>query len=346
MAERINRRWLVASAVDEAVTERNFQWSRGAVEAPKDGQALVRNLWLSADPTQILRMGGEASDDPENSGWPVGGVMRGFAVSQVLESRHPGWAPGDLLHGYSGWEDYSVIDGRGYFPTWKVPAGVTPSAALGTLGVTGMVAYFGMVEVARPRAGETCVVSAAAGGVGSVAAQIAKIHGMRVIGIAGGTEKCAWLTGEAGLDGAIDRQSEDVAARLDALCPAGIDVFFDNTGGPILDDVLLRLRRNGRIVLCGGTSRYLASTHLPGPKYYLQLVMVDGRMEGLLGKDYVPRFPEAVAVMRGWLAAGRLKQKDDVLLGLENAPGALVRLFSGANLGKQLVKIADPSGPA
>jgi hypothetical protein len=123
-------------------------------------------------------------------------------------------------------------------------------------------------------------------------------------------------------------------------------VFFDNTGGPILDDVLLRLRRNGRIVLCGGTSRYLASTHLPGPKYYLQLVMVDGRMEGLLGKDYVPRFPEAVAVMRGWLAAGRLKQKDDVLLGLENAPGALVRLFSGANLGKQLVKIADPSGPA
>ena len=339
MSAEINRQWLVASSLDGLVGEHNFRWTESSIPSPADGQALVRNLWFSFDPTQILLMGLPA----KTGGFPIGGAMRGLAVSQVLDSRHPSFRRGDLLHGYSGWEDYSLTDGHGYFETTKVPPGVSPNLALGTLGVTGMVAYFGVVEIARPKKGETFVLSAAAGGVGSIAAQIAKIHGLRVIGIAGGKEKCDWLANEVGLDGVIDHRSGDVGAALDALCPEGIDIYFDNVGGAILDEALARLRRNGRVVLCGGTSLYEQKNRPPGPTNYLQLIMVDGRMEGLLGKDYFDRFPEAITVMRGWLQSGQLKSKEDVVHGLENAPKTLARLFTGANLGKQLLRIANPS---
>ena len=281
----------------------------------------------------------------ESGGIPIGAPMTGFNASQVLESRHPKFHRGDLLHGIAGWEDYSVIDGTGFIDTQVVPPGVAPNLAVGTLGITGMVAYFGVMEVAEPEPGETFVISAAAGGVGSIAAQIAKIRGLRVIGIAGGKEKCAWLTGEAGLDAAIDYRVEDVARRLDALCPDGIDIYFDNVGGPILDEALARLRRNGRIVLCGATSRYAQDPSPPGPSNYLQLVMVDGKMVGLLAKNYFDRYPEAIATMRGWLASGRLKSKEDVTIGLEHAPESLTRIFHRANVGKQLLKIADPPLP-
>ncbi|MCI4329209.1 MAG: NADP-dependent oxidoreductase, partial [Thermoplasmata archaeon] len=191
--------------------------------------------------------------------------------------------------------------------------------------------------------GETMVVSGAAGGVGSVAGQIGRILDLRVIGIAGGPEKCQWLLREAGFQGAIDHRSENVGERLSALCPDGIDIFFDNTGGPVLDEAIARLRRNGRVVICGGTSRYAATDSPPGPGNYLSLCMVNGRMEGLLAKDYANRFPEAIDTLARWLREGRLHSKEDVLLGLETAPKALVRLFEGANVGKQLVKIADAS---
>ena len=270
--------------------------------------------------------------------------MSSLAASRVIESRHPGFRPGDLVHGHAGWEDYTVTDGHGYFETARVPDGVTPNLAVGTFGVTGMVAYFGVVEVGRPKPGETFVISSAAGGVGSIAAQIARIHGQRVIGIAGGREKCAWLTGEAGAAAAIDHRSEDVEARLDALCPDGIDVYFDNTGGPLLDSALGRLRRNGRVILCGGTSLYAKDPRPPGPTNYLQLIMINGRMEGLLGRDYQDRFPEAMAVMRGWLDSGQLRSKEDVVVGLEQAPTTMIRQFEGANIGKQLLKIADDPG--
>ena len=235
-----------------------------------------------------------------------------------------------------------MIDGKGYWDATKVSPGVSPDLAAGALGITGIVAYFGVTEVAKPRPGETFVVSAAAGGVGSVAAQIAKILGLRVIGIAGGKEKRDWLLGEAGINGAIDHRNENVAARLDALCPEGIDIYFDNVGGPILDLALERLRPHGRIVLCGTTARYRPTTRVPGPLNYTQLIMVNGRMEGLLGRDYFDRFPEATAALKGWVDSGQLKTKEDVVVGLENAPVALARLFSGDNVGKQLVKIADP----
>jgi hypothetical protein len=298
---------------------------------------LVRNLWLSFEPTQVLGM----VSPPERGGYTLGAPMPGLAASQVLESRMPEFRRGDLVYGFATWEDFSVVDGTGYWNTIKMPPGIPPNLAAGTFGITGIVAYFGTTEIAKPHAGETFVVSAAAGGVGSIAAQVAKILGLRVIGIAGGKEKCDWLREEAHLDGAIDHRTEDVAARLDALCPEGIDIFFDNVGGPVLDLALERLRPHGRIVLCGMTARYRQTPSVPGPANYPQLIMVNGRMEGLLGRDYFSRFPEAVAALRAWVDAGKLKSKEDVVVGLENAPVALARLYSGANIGKQLLKIDD-----
>jgi len=341
MPTGINRRWLLAKRPEGRVDETNFRWEEGPIPSPAEGQAVVRNLWISLHPTALLAMAASESE----GGIPIGGVAQGDLASQVIESRLPGFEPGDLVVSFAGWEDYSAIDGRGFIPARKFSPDIPPNLAVGTLGVTGMAAYFGVLEVGRPRAGETFVISAAAGGVGSVAAQIAKIQGLRVIGIAGGREKCDWLMHEAGLDGVIDHRSEDVGKRLDELCPKGIDIFFDNVGGAILDEALARLRQNGRVVLCGGTSRYGAATSPPGPQNYLNLVMVNGRMEGLLAKDYLPRFPEAVAAMRAWLRSGQLKSKEDIVEGLENAPVAFARNFTGANLGKQLLKIADPPLP-
>jgi NADPH-dependent curcumin reductase len=343
----VNRQWRLAQRPtgfpENPIGEGHFRWTEEtSLPTPAEGQALVRNLWLSFAPTQVL-----AWAAPSPDGLPLGDVIPGIATSRVIESRHPVFRAGDLIHGYAGWEDYSVVDGNGYIPTWKVPEGVSPQLASGLLDVTGMVAYFGVVEVGRPRKGENVVVSAAAGGVGSVAAQVAKIQGARVIGIAGGKAKCDWLVGEAGLDAAIDHRSENVATRLEALCPEGIDVYFDNVGGPLLDVVLERIRRSARVVLCGGTSRYARTSPVPGPSNYLALVMVDARMEGLLGRDYSDRFPEAIAALRAWVDSGQLKPKDDVVVGLENAPRAFGRMFTGENLGKQILKIADePERPA
>ncbi|MGC2035749.1 MAG: NADP-dependent oxidoreductase [Thermoplasmata archaeon] len=338
MSSRINRRWLFERRPEGPVGAQNFRWTEAEIPSPGEGQMLVRNLWLDVAPTQVLSL----LAPPEEGGRPPGTLMEGYASSQVIESRIPQFSAGDIIYTASGWEDYSVIDGKGYWDAIKVLPGVSPDLAAGTLGITGIVAYFGVTEIAQPRPGETFVVSAAAGGVGSVAAQIAKILGLSVIGIAGGKEKREWLLGEAKIDFAIDHQSENVASRLDAVCPEGIDIYFDNVGGPILDLALERLRPHGRIVLCGTTARYRQPPRGPGPLNYTQLIMVNGRMEGLLGRDYFDRFPEAIAALKGWLDSGQLRPKEDVVVGLENAPAALARLFSGENVGKQLVKIADP----
>jgi NADPH-dependent curcumin reductase CurA len=339
MTDPVNRQWLLAERPTGTVGAGTFRWSESPVPTtPPDGQFLVRNLWLSFDPTQYLSI----ANDGEGA-IAIGSVMRGLAVSEVVESRHPSFRNGDIVHGFSGWEDYSVLDGTGFLDTAKVPPSVSPNLAAGTFGVTGMAAYFGVVDVARPKAGETFVVSAAAGGVGSIAGQIAKILGLRVIGIAGGKEKCDWLVGEGRFDAAIDHRTEKVAERLDALCPEGIDIYFDNVGGPLLDDALARLRTNGRVIVCGGTSQYATKDPAVGPSNYLALCMVRGRMEGILARDYADRFPVAVEAMSAWLRSGQLRSKEDVLVGLEHAPSGLARLYSGANLGKQLVKIADAS---
>ena len=212
---------------------------------------------------------------------------------------------------------------------------------MGALGMNGVTAYFGLLDVGRPAAGETVVVSGAAGATGSVVGQIAKIKGCRAIGIAGGAEKCHWLTDEAGLDAAIDYKSEDIQARLKELCPKGIDVFFDNVGGDILDAALARLAMRGRVVLCGGIANYNATELPPGPKNYLNLVVQRGRMEGFIVLDCMSRVAEAIDALAGWVHVGKLKYKVDVQHGLENAPATLRRLFEGRNEGKQLLRVAE-----
>jgi NADPH-dependent curcumin reductase len=209
------------------------------------------------------------------------------------------------------------------------------------LGPTGITAYFGLLDIGRPRAGETVVVSGAAGATGSVVGQIAKIKGCRAIGIAGGREKCRWLTEVAGFDAAIDYKGENVAERLKALCPQGIDIFFDNVGGDILDAALASLAMHGRVVLCGAISGYNDLDHIAGPKNYLNLVARRGRMEGFIVLDFLDRQQEAVGALAGWVAEGRIKTEVDIQQGLENAPATLRRVFEGRNLGKQLLRVAE-----
>ena len=342
MSDRVNRRWLVSQRVDGDVSDSNFRWVESPIPTPSDGQFLVRNRWLSFDPTQVLMIVRRGPGAGEEGLIPVGEVMSSIAVSEVVQSRHPGFSPGDIVHGHMGWEDYSVTDGTGFTPVYRVPEGVPPDWAAGALGLTGLVAYFGVHEVAQPKPGETFVISGAAGGVGSIASQLAKIRGLRVIGIAGSPAKCDWLLREAGVDAAINYRNEDIGARLSELCPDGIDIYFDNYGGPTLDLAVERLRAGGRIVLCGVTSLYRADPRPPGLQNYVNLIMVNGRMQGLLGRDYVPRRSEAFDAMLPLLRSGRLTPKEDILVGLREAPKGLARLFSGDNVGKQLLRMDAP----
>jgi hypothetical protein len=324
------------------VKESDFRWVESSpIPTPREGQLLIRNLWLSFDPTQR----GWMSRDTYMPKIPLGEVMRAIAVGQVVESRHAGYKVGELVTGMFGWQDYVATDtgAGGLAAIMKVPQGVPPNLTLSLFGTTGLTAYFGVNDIAQSKQGETFVVSAAAGAVGSIAGQIAKIRGCRVIGIAGGREKCGWVVNEAGFDGAIDYKSEEVGARLSELCPKGIDVYYDNVGGPILDEVLVRINLHARIVLCGSISQYSGTGAPYGPKNYSILTTRRGRMEGFLVFDYAPRYPEAIQALSAWQREGRLKQKEDVVIGLENAPRALVRLFTGENFGKQLLKIADPA---
>jgi NADPH-dependent curcumin reductase CurA len=267
--------------------------------------------------------------------------MQSFAVGQVIESRHPDFKPGDIVRGDFSWQDYVVTDGKGFGGMQKVAPGTPPNLALSLFGVNGLTSYFGMIEIGKIKASETVVVSGAAGATGSVAGQIAKIKGCQVIGTAGGTAKCAWLVNEAHFDAAIDYKREDVGARLSELCPNGIDVFFDNVGGEVLNEVLARINLNARIALCGSISKSDAATPQPGPANYSNLVARRARMEGFTGLDYPTRVPEAFEALGRWQRDGSLVHKEDVVVGLENAPKALLRLFAGENFGKQLVKVAD-----
>jgi NADPH-dependent curcumin reductase CurA len=338
MPDRMNRQWLLARRPRGLVSAEDFRWAEGPVPEPGEGEILVRNLYLSCDPTQRGWMAG----DTYLPAVKIGEVMRSFAVGKVVRSRSPAFEPGRLVQGLFGWQDYVVSSPGTPSAASPVPPGVPIETAMSLLGLTGITAYFGLLEVGRPQPGETVVVSAAAGATGSAAGQIARIKGCRAVGIAGGVEKCRYLVGELGFDAAIDYKSEDVAGRLRETCPKGIDVYFDNVGGEILDAALSQLAFHGRVVLCGAIARYSDTEQAPGPKNYLNLLIRRGRMEGFIVLDYMPRAAEAVAALAGWLRQGKLKDRVDVQQGLENTPAVLARLFKGENLGKQLLRIADP----
>jgi NADPH-dependent curcumin reductase CurA len=336
---RTNRRWTLAARPHGMVKESDFAFGEAPVPPLADGQVLIRVLYLSFDPTQRGWIEDRPSYLPPVQ---IGEVMRAAAVGEIVESKHPDFAPGELVQGLFGWQEYAVLPGAMVAQS-RIPAGVPPTWALGVIGITGLTAYFGMLDLGKPKPGDTVVVSGAAGATGSVAGQIAKIEGAHVIGIAGGPEKCAWLTKEAHFDAAIDYKRENVRERLAALCPKGIDVYFDNVGGDILEAVLDHIAQRARVVLCGGISGYNEATPPPGPRNLMNLVVQRARMEGFIILDYVTRFGEAGPKLIEWVRSGAITHQEDVQRGLENAPRTLLRLFTGANTGKQLLQVAEPS---
>ena len=334
-----NRQWVLANRPEGLITDDTFEMVESQVPSVGEGEFLVRNLYLSFDPTQRGWLNDVRGYVPPVQ---IGEVMRASTVGQVVESKHPDFEKGDLVLGGNGWQEYTVTDGGGMLPSRKLPPGMAPTHALSVFGITGLTAYFGMLDIGKPVAGETVVVSGAAGATGSVAGQIAKIKGCKVIGIAGGETKCSWLAEEAHYDAAIDYKSEDVGERVRELCPERVNVYFDNVGGPTLDALLLNIAQGGRIALCGAISTGYGTDMPPGPVHYMQLVIQRARMEGFLILDYADRFPEAIAQLAQWVGSGQIAFQEDLQRGFENAPMTLNRLFTGKNVGKQLLEIAQP----
>ena len=334
-----NRQWVLAERPDGMVGEHNFKWQEVEVKSPKEGEMLLKNLYLSFDPAQRGWMEDRKSYVPPVQ---INEVMRAGSVAQVIESKHPDFKEGEIVQGTFGWQDYAVSDGSGMMSATKVPEDMPITAPLSVFGVTGLTAYFGLLDIGLPKEGDTVVVSGAAGATGSIAGQIAKIKGCKVIGTAGGPEKCRWLTEEANFDGAIDYKSANLSNSLRELCPEGINVVFDNVGGEFLNVALAQLALNARIVLCGAISRYNEKILPPGPSNYMALIFMRAKMEGFIVLDYAPKFPKAIEEISGWVREGKIIYKEDIQEGLENAPSTLVRLYTGQNVGKQLLKISEP----
>ena len=334
MTDQTNRQFLLAKRPVGAATRDTFTFQQVPVVQPKDGQILVKNEYLSLDPAMRGWMNEGKSYIPPVA---LGDVMRALGVGKVVASAHPGFAAGDYVNGALGVQDYFVGEPRGFY---KVDPKLVPLPVyLSALGMTGMTAYFALLDVGAPKAGDTVVISGAAGAVGSIAGQIAKLKGCRVVGIAGGQEKCARLVDEFGFDGTIDYKSEDVLAGLKRECPPGVDVFFDNVGGDILDAVLSRLNFKARVIICGAISQYNNKEAVKGPANYLSLLVNRARMEGFVVMDYADRYASAGQEMAGWLLKGQLKSKEHIVEGLESFPESLAKLFSWENHGKLVLKV-------
>ncbi|KGI78909.1 NADP-dependent oxidoreductase [Oleiagrimonas soli] len=341
-----NRRFVLASRPKGAPTPDNFRLETGSAPEPGEGQVLLRTVFLSLDPY----MRGRMSDAPSYAApVEVDGLMVGGTVCRVAKSRHPDYAEGDWVLAYSGWQDYALSDGKGLFKL--DPKRAPPSWALGILGMPGFTAYMGLTDIGQPKAGETVVVAAASGAVGSVVGQVAKQLGCRVVGIAGGKEKCDYVTGTLGFDACIDHRQPDLAEQLKAACPDGIDVYFENVGGKVFDAVLPLLNSKARVPLCGLIASYNATELPPGPD---RLPLLTGtllkkriRMQGfIIFDDYGDRYGEFLAAMQPWLAAGKLHYREDLVDGLEAAPEAFIGMLHGANFGKLAVRVGPDDLPA
>ena len=337
--ERINHQWRLASRPAGRIRQDNFTWHEEPMPVPGEGQVIVRVVHLSLDPTQRVW----ASDMPQYMPpVEIGKVMRGGGIGIVEESRIADLAPGDLVSGLVGWQEYTLVDERVPLSRITPAPGVPLTAYLGLFSHIGAAAYFGLTDVAPPRAGETVVVTAAAGAVGSIAGQIAKAKDCRVVGVAGSDEKCRWITDELGFDVAINYKAEpDLTAALGRACPDGIDVVFENVGGAQLDASLAHINLGGRIAICGLISTYDAQGSVPGPYRFGSVLMKRVRVQGFIVSDFLERFPEAMQALGEWHGLGKLKYRVDVVDGLENAPSTLNKLFDGTNKGKLIVRVSD-----
>jgi NADPH-dependent curcumin reductase len=332
---KTNQQWLTAARPRGDAQESDFRWNEATLAEPGDGQFLARTVYISLDPSNRIWMNGAESYLPP---LPLGEVMRGIGIGVVEESRHPNFAKGDIVQGFLGWQQYSLQNGEG---VGKLPKDLpVPLAAFfGLLGHIGLTAYFGLLDITNPKPGETLVISTAAGAVGSLVGQIGKIKGLNVVGLTGSDEKCRWIQDELGFDAAINYKTANVPEALKQNCPKGIDIYFDNVGGEILEAVLNQINLGARISLCGMISQYSADQPVPGPSNLANLIVKRAKMEGFLCTDYNSRAEEAFTQMIGWLIQGKLKYRVDVVQGLENAPGALHKLFDGSNTGKLIVQV-------
>ena len=335
----VNRRIVLAARPSGAVGPEHFRLEEAAVPMLAAGQLLMRTVFLSLDPYMRGRMNDAPSYAPCVQ---LGAVMTGGAVSQVVASQHPDFQPGDRVMGYTGWQDYALSDGSGLT---KLPADMAHSSlALGVLGMPGFTAYMGLMDIGQPKPGETVAVAAASGAVGAVVGQIAKIQGCRVVGIAGGADKCRFVVDELGFDAGLDRRAPDFPAQLAAACPKGIDVYFENVGGAVFDAVLPLLNTHARVPVCGLISLYsggvspATADRLPALTRALLVKRI--RMQGFIIFDYEGRQAEFLGPMRQWLAEGKVKFREDIVDGLEHAPQAFIGLLQGENFGKLVVRVA------
>jgi NADPH-dependent curcumin reductase len=312
----------------------DWSYTDAPVPDPGAGEVLVKLEYISLDPAMRGWMNDMRSYIPPVG---IGEVMRALGAGEVIASNDPGVAVGDRVTGLFGVQEYAVASGKAVM---KVDTSRAPLPVyLGTLGMPGMTAYFGLLDIGRPQPGETVVVSGAAGAVGGIVGQIAKLKGCRVVGIAGGSQKCAHAIADLGFDAMIDYKSDDVDAALREHCPKGVDVYFDNVGGEILDTVLTHLARNARVVICGAISQYNSTEPVRGPSNYLSLLVNHASMTGFVVSDYGARYAEGAQEMAGWLAAGKLVSREEVATGLDTFPDTLLRLFSGENTGKLVLEV-------
>ena len=337
----VNRQVRLARRPDGLVSTGDFEVVAADVPPLAPGEALLRTVYLGMDATVRTWLN-------EGEGYlpavEIGEVVRCSGVGQIVATNSGAYDVGDIAISLNGWQEYAVV--RDDLYTTKLPAGTEMRPMMSVFGSTGAAAYFGLLDIGQPQAGETVVVSAAAGATGSLVGQIAKIQGCRVVGIAGSDEKCAWVVDELGFDACINRRTADLKAALKQHCPDRVDVYFDNVGGPILDAVLGGLNLHGRVVLCGAIATYNDTSRQAGPANYLNLIARRGRMQGFITLDYWDRFPECMTQLAAWATAGRLHWRDHLVDGLDRAPDALNMLFTGENTGKVIVQVApERPGP-
>ena len=330
----INHKFTLASRPVGMPKRTDWNYEQETVRELHEGELLIRVLLISLDPAMRGWMNQSRSYTPPVG---IGEVMRALALGQVVASRNPNFAVGKHVSGTFGVQQYFISEGKGLI---EVDPGVAPLPTfLNVLGMTGMTAYFGLLETGQPQPGDTVVVSGAAGAVGSVVGQIAKIKGCRAVGIAGGADKCRYLVTALGFDAAIDYKSEVVTEALRKACPQGINIYFDNVGGDILEAALANLARGARVVICGAISQYCNTGPVQGPRNYLSLIVHRATMKGMLVFDYADRYAHAGREMAGWMAAGKLKSREDIVEGLETFPDTFLKLFKGENRGKLLLKV-------
>jgi len=330
----VNRQFVLASRPVGLPKESDFKLTEKPIAPLKDGEVLVNARYLSVDPYMRGRISGVKSYAAPVE---IGELMVGGGVAQVVESKNPGFASGDYVDIYMGWQEYAISSGKNLR---KLDPSIPVSTALGVLGMPGLTAYFGLLDVCAPKAGETVVVSGAAGAVGSIVGQIAKIKGCRTVGIAGGDDKVEWIQRECGFDAAFNyKTNTDYAAKFKELCPNGIDCYFDNVGGSITDAVFTALNTHSRISICGQISQYNNTKMELGPRLFGALIVYRAKVQGFLVSDYAPRFGEAFKDMSAWVRDGKLKYREDIVEGFENMPKAFIGLFHGENIGKRIVKL-------